>query len=143
MKQGIFWDCPKLVSADLSKIKIPELHNLFSSCPNLETVNFENSQIRAIKSCFYSCPKVSVKWSETLEEVNNSFFYLGCTDITLPNSVKIIRKSFENCSNLKKIDFGNSLELLIAGLESCPELKTINLPASLKRLTCYNSGIKT
>ena len=57
----------------------------------------------------------------------------GITEITLPNSVKVIgREVFSGCTNLEKVTLGNAVTSIgFAAFLNCAKLETINLPASL------------
>ena len=76
-----------------------------------------------------------------MTEIGDKTFYgcIGLTSITIPNSVKIIRKeAFSGCTGLTNVILSNSLIYIgKAAFRGCTELTNITIPNSVRIIEDY------
>ena len=85
---------------------------LFEGCTSLEKVSFANTMDMIGRKSFAGCP---------------------LTEITIPGSVGMVGEyAFENCANLKKVNFqGDNINLMNGTFQGCVRLSEIELPENM------------
>lgn len=85
---------------------------LFEGCTSLEKVSFASTMDMIGRKSFAGCP---------------------LTEITIPGSVGMVGEyAFENCANLKKVNFqGDNINLMNGAFQGCVRLSEIELPENM------------
>ncbi|MBQ8425446.1 MAG: leucine-rich repeat domain-containing protein [Clostridia bacterium] len=108
------------INEDISSCNIHEntkfiFNNAFRNCKNLKEIILPNGLI---------------------EIGEQSFYGTSISKLTLPNSVKVIKKgAFRYCANLSDVIFGDNLKVIDdCAFENCNNLVKINLPNGLLKI---------
>ena len=144
---GMFEDCSRLTSLDLSSFNAENVQNMsamFSGCQNLTSLNLSNfnaENLQNMGSMFYSCSSLtSLNLSNfNAENVQNmgSMFY-GCSSLTSLNlsnfnaeKVKDMSLMFYECKNLTSLDLSNfnteNVQNMWSMFSGCNNLTSLNL----------------
>jgi len=106
---SMFWRCPDLVSAFISREtnRINSGHFIFGNCGNLKNVSIPSSIMYIDKGAFINCKKLpSINIPNSVTEIGEYAFY-GCTGLrsaVISDSVtKIGVGAFYDCRNLKTV----------------------------------------
>ncbi len=92
-----------------------------------------------LKNAFYGINlpervKKIITHGEKINILNQCFSNFSCLDTAILTGVAWIKaKAFENCNNLRRVDFSDSLEFIgSSAFECCSALRGIQLPDSVK-----------
>ena len=144
----LFYNCPKLISLDLTNLDTSELTNMngmFYYSANLVSVifgdNFSTKKVALLSSLFTECvslTSINLKMFDTSHATSLSSMFSGCTslkevDINHFNTsnVNSMTRMFYNCKSLKYIDISNfktnSLGQADNMFYGCSELTSIRI----------------
>lgn len=107
----------------------------FEGNPDIHQVILEEGITFVSGGLFEGCTSLEkVSFSSTLEVIGRKSF-AGCplTEITIPGSVGMVGEyAFENCANLKKVNFqGDNINLMNGAFQGCVRLSEIELPENM------------
>lgn len=125
---GVFDDCKKLESVEISGKNIVIKENAFRELP-LKTLKVSGNEISVDKNAFRGCKKLQTAvLSGNMQEIEANTFY-GCDNLAsfeIPKSVKTIKEEAFACSGLKKIVIPESVKKIEKGaLSGCSRLENI------------------
>ena len=119
----MFYNCPKLKTADVSKFNTANVKNMsdmFQWCQELTTINVSNfitDNVENMCFMFYGCYKVTelnVSNFNTAKVTNMCYMFSGCelvTELNVSNfntaKVKDMSCMFQACKAVKKLDVSN------------------------------------
>ena len=144
---GMFYDCSKLVSIDLSIFdtsKVVDMQELFCGCAELVSLNiktFNVEQVKSFQNMFAGCKKITsldLDNFKTLNAENMTEMFRSCIslkNINLKNfdvsKVKTMNGMFRNCNSLTSLNLSNFISSTITDIsylfEDCSSLTLINL----------------
>ena len=131
---GLFYDCYKLKSVDLSHIDTSNtqyISVMFCNCQNLEDIDVSNliisSKCDSLNSMFSGCrklKKIDISNWDTSNITDMNFMFSGCCE--LEEIVGVIDLSsnpgmmdtFKNCPKLTGVKFKNAPKGFVCGLNS-------------------------
>lgn len=118
----------------LREIIIPETVKMigafaFDNCINLERIVLNNKEIDVMRHAFYGCKGIESMYDENgFLIINNVLLdYNGtCTEVVIPEEVKIMRASCLEGKNVNKIIVPKSVEIIESwAIMNCPMLEEI------------------
>ncbi len=138
---GVFYDCEKLDSANLSNCKTIG-NSAFYNCWKLKNVDLHNVKSIGTKA-FAGC--------SSLEEVGDisafttipDYLFNGCTklkDVSLPNVTTIGSGAFSGCQTFTVVNLPEVTTISESAFSSCQALTEINLPKVITIGTFAFSG---
>ena len=144
---GMFYNCRKLKSIDVSSWNMSNIASLFSmfhfceSLTSLDVSNWDVSNCKDFTQCFRDCDNLTnldvSNWNVT-KAVNLSSIFYGCSNL---NSIDVSKWNVSNCSDfaqcfggcfkLKNIDVSNwnvsNASILSSIFSGCRSLENINI----------------
>lgn len=129
--QGAFANCKSLTSFTIPKTVTTVESEVFRYCDNLESVIFEEgSSLTEIGSVMFgSCPKLtSIIIPDTVTNIySEAFASTGLVNITIPDTVTYIGQgAFASCTSLVNINMGVGVSIIRKSFDGCKNLKRID-----------------
>ena len=143
-----FASCKSLTSISIPATTKSIESDSFKGCVNLQiNVEEENTNFSVDKGILYNKEKTvllagpsargSIEIPETVQEIAvDAFWGSSITDVSLPNSLQIIRRaSFWMCNNLKTVIIPDSVSKIEAyAFHSCSSLTSLSIGASVSSI---------
>ncbi len=139
-----FSGCTSLWSIDLSNSAVSIGNYAFSGCTSLYQANLSSNVISIGAYAFNGCNNLQEAiLSDTITSIGNNAFQ-NCSalaEVKLPNNPqykKINEYTFENCTNLQKIDIPACVEGIDTyAFSECANLRNVTIPLSVKDVNIY------
>ena len=128
IKGNAFGSCKQLEEVRLPQNLYVIEQATFSNCINLNKIKFPDT-LRIIKArAFYECSKLkSFVLPENLTEIETeAFCNCAVEDLVIPYNVTRLKHVFNQCSDLKRVDFLNEFIVLNGTFIGCVSLENIS-----------------
>ena len=139
---GAFALCDNIKTIELSDTITTIQDYAFSNCSSLEAINIDKVTSIGDKSFIWCGALSSVSISDSIEHLG-AYAFSGCKslkelNLTSPNLVNIPEGVFQNCENIKTIEFNENLTSIgNRAFQNCHGLRYMDLPSKLTTIGEY------